>query len=194
MDRGAKERARKRPTRDAARGRRGGVDVDAESAAGVEPGATDVDTESAVGKPGAEANKTELGEEELSDEELSEEEPGEEEAAVEAEVVGEDEETVAGDEAPEPDAVVELLLRRTGVLPADAEIGDPELETTLPPPRRKDEFVCAGCFLIKARVQLGDAKRRLCRDCAEEVPAGNRHPHPGMAGTHGGRPRHRRIA
>ena len=33
-------------------------------------------------------------------------------------------------------------------------------------PRRPGEFLCASCFLVLPRSQLGDAKRMLCRDCA----------------------------
>ena len=37
------------------------------------------------------------------------------------------------------------------------------------PTARDYEFVCAGCFLIWHRQLLGDASRRLCRDCAEDM-------------------------
>ncbi|MFN2489023.1 MAG: DUF4193 family protein [Actinomycetota bacterium] len=33
------------------------------------------------------------------------------------------------------------------------------------PVRERQEFVCKRCHLVKPRVQLADARRRLCRDC-----------------------------
>jgi len=33
-------------------------------------------------------------------------------------------------------------------------------------PPKRPEFVCARCRLVKPRVQLSDAARPLCRDCA----------------------------
>ncbi|MDQ3217063.1 MAG: DUF4193 family protein [Actinomycetota bacterium] len=34
------------------------------------------------------------------------------------------------------------------------------------PPATRSEFVCSRCRLVKPRVQLSDATRLLCRDCA----------------------------
>ena len=39
------------------------------------------------------------------------------------------------------------------------------LQAKAPPPTRL-EFVCSRCRLVKPRVQLSDASRLLCRDCA----------------------------
>lgn len=39
------------------------------------------------------------------------------------------------------------------------------LQAKTPPPTRS-EFVCSRCRLVKLRVQLPDATRLLCRDCA----------------------------
>ncbi|MEA2499014.1 MAG: hypothetical protein QOH26_1419 [Actinomycetota bacterium] len=49
---------------------------------------------------------------------------------------------------PEPDVIDEVLPVR--VIPVKDE----------------EEFVCANCHLVKKKVQLVDAERRLCRDCA----------------------------
>ena len=39
------------------------------------------------------------------------------------------------------------------------------LPTTVIPIKDRKEFVCNNCHLVKARVQLADAERGLCRDC-----------------------------
>ncbi len=96
--------------------------------------------------------------EEVLGEEAEEAEPGETEAAIEAELENEDLTAV------NQEAVVEVLLRRTGVLPQETEIGMPDEEALLPAPRREDEFACTSRFLIKPRTQLGDAAQRVCRD------------------------------
>jgi Domain of unknown function (DUF4193) len=38
--------------------------------------------------------------------------------------------------------------------------------TRVTPVRARQEFVCKRCHLVKPRVQLADAQRGLCRDCA----------------------------
>ena len=43
--------------------------------------------------------------------------------------------------------------------------GRAERRAQAAPPKRP-EFVCARCRLVKPRVQLSDAARPLCRDCA----------------------------
>lgn len=45
----------------------------------------------------------------------------------------------------------------------DTVIG--ELRPRLKPVKEVQEFVCARCHLVKARSQLADPTRRLCRDC-----------------------------
>jgi hypothetical protein len=40
-----------------------------------------------------------------------------------------------------------------------------EDEIAIVPRRHRGEFVCRGCFLVKARSQLADAHRHLCLDC-----------------------------
>jgi hypothetical protein len=39
------------------------------------------------------------------------------------------------------------------------------LPTRVIPIRDREEFVCSRCHLVKAKVQLADAERMLCRDC-----------------------------
>jgi len=68
--------------------------------------------------------------------------------------------------APEVDtAMLDALMQRSGVLPPESEEGMLDEDAELPAPRRDDEFVCSSCFLVKLRSQMGDAERRLCRDC-----------------------------
>ena len=43
--------------------------------------------------------------------------------------------------------------------------GEP-LPTRVIPIKDQQEFVCSNCHLVKARVQLADEARMLCRDCA----------------------------
>lgn len=40
------------------------------------------------------------------------------------------------------------------------------LPTRVVPVKDRAEFVCSNCHLVKARSQLADADRMLCRDCA----------------------------
>jgi hypothetical protein len=40
-----------------------------------------------------------------------------------------------------------------------------ELRTRIVPIKDRQEFVCKRCHLVKARSQLADAGRQLCRDC-----------------------------
>lgn len=40
------------------------------------------------------------------------------------------------------------------------------LPTRVIPVKDRQEFVCSNCHLVKARSQLADADRMLCRDCA----------------------------
>jgi hypothetical protein len=76
------------------------------------------------------------------------------------------------------EALLDVLLRTTGVLPDEPEVEAVEEEGELPTARRANEFVCSGCFLIKPRNQLADAERRVCRDCVDPPAAarsGSRH-------------------
>ena len=45
------------------------------------------------------------------------------------------------------------------------ELINAELKTRADPLRDVQEFVCSRCHLVKARSQLADPERQLCRDC-----------------------------
>jgi hypothetical protein len=110
---------------------------------------------------------------ELEDEELEKEEALE--TVLEAEHGVDGVEVVANDVDDQVDAddieagLDQLLLLRT--------VGEEELEEfegwatavgeedVLVPRRHRGEFVCRGCFLVKARTQLADRDRHLCLDC-----------------------------
>lgn len=63
----------------------------------------------------------------------------------------------AGDEDDEPDIL-------SFASEPDAPPGDP-IPTRVLPPKERQEFVCDRCHLVKARSQLADTTRVLCRDC-----------------------------
>lgn len=46
----------------------------------------------------------------------------------------------------------------------DTPAGEP-LPTRVIPVKDRQEFVCSNCHLVKARSQLADEQRMLCRDC-----------------------------
>ena len=89
--------------------------------------------------------------------------------------------TVAPDEDGEETSLEELLAQRAARrTPDDADDdGDdimalssekePRVREPLPsrviPIRDKEEFVCSRCHLVKARSQLADESKLLCRDC-----------------------------
>jgi hypothetical protein len=96
----------------------------------------------------------------------------------------EDEEALAatGDEEESEEASLEeLLSQRAAARRGTDESDDDEdimalasekepialepLPTTVIPIEDRKEFVCNRCHLVKARVQLADAERGLCRDC-----------------------------
>jgi len=136
----------------------------------------DKELEDVVGETFDEASTEEAEDlEEAIEESLVEEEEEEEaeeadrvEAAIEAELDIEDQAAV------EEAAVLDVLLRRSGVLPRETDQRVLDEETELPPARRADEFVCSSCFLIKPRSQLGDAAHQVCRDCLDP-PNSHRH-------------------
>lgn len=92
-----------------------------------------------------------------------------------------DELPVASDEDDEDEpesSLDELLARRAAKAALEGEeearladlaslLDDGQVERRVKavPPKRP-EFVCARCRLVKPRVQLSDAARPLCRDCA----------------------------
>ena len=47
----------------------------------------------------------------------------------------------------------------------DEPVGEP-LPSRVVPIKDRQEFVCRSCYLVKARSQLADPERTLCRDCA----------------------------
>ncbi len=47
---------------------------------------------------------------------------------------------------------------------AETPVGDP-VPTRVVPVKDRQEFVCKSCHLVKARSQLADERRWLCRDC-----------------------------
>jgi len=64
----------------------------------------------------------------------------------------------AGDDSGEDADITEL----------SSEVAAPVIERTravVTPVRERQEFVCKSCHLVKPRVQLGDGRRGLCRDC-----------------------------
>ena len=82
------------------------------------------------------------------------------------------------DDGPPESSLDELLARRAAkaALQGEEEDGGADLPSLLDdeprsfqmgaaPPKRP-EFVCSRCRLVKPRVQLSDATRSLCRDCA----------------------------
>ena len=89
----------------------------------------------------------------------------------------------AGEEDPEADASLDEILtarpspRRPREEPEEEEdiisalVPDPELVVVEPLPsvvvpiKDRHEFVCNNCHLVKARSQLADEARGLCRDC-----------------------------
>ena len=112
--------------------------------------------------------------EDLDDEEEEVDDPEEVEAQL-ASVTPADDDDDESDEA----SLEELLAQRARRTPEEPEDADDimtlasERETRLREPlpsrvipiRDRQEFVCNRCHLVKARSQLADAERGLCRDC-----------------------------
>jgi hypothetical protein len=65
----------------------------------------------------------------------------------------------ASDEPEENEDLMALASEREPPLRGEA------LNPRLIPVKDRQEFVCKRCFLVKARSQLADAERMLCRDC-----------------------------
>jgi hypothetical protein len=88
-----------------------------------------------------------------------------------------------GDDDADPEAGLDEILtsrpspRRGREEPEEEEdiisalVPDPDLTSLEPLPsvvipiKDRQEFVCSNCHLVKARSQLADAERGLCRDC-----------------------------
>lgn len=94
---------------------------------------------------------------------------------------GEAEDPVALEDDEDADASWDELLERRAAA-RDVEDGDdvidlmslsPAAREPVPDPhpagatpvRKRQEFVCTRCHLVKPRTQLADASRGLCRDC-----------------------------
>lgn len=110
-------------------------------------------------------------EQDLEDEEL-EADPDDPELLVAA-----DEDTESSDEALDEILTARPSPRRGREEPEEEEdiisalVPDPDLVAVEPLPsvvvpiKDQQEFVCSNCHLVKARSQLADAERGLCRDC-----------------------------
>ncbi len=110
-------------------------------------------------------------------ENLDEEEDGDDPEEVEAQLAT----VTPADDDDESDeaSLEELLAQRARRTPEETDDTDdimslaserePAVRGPLPsrviPIRDRQEFVCNRCHLVKARSQLADAERGLCRDC-----------------------------
>lgn len=116
--------------------------------------------------------------EDSDDEELDEVEVAPEDLEEEEAALATDEDDDDSDES----SLEELLAKRSAtrraadepeededILSSLASEQEPAIPEALPtkviPVKDRLEFVCARCHLVKARSQLADAERQLCRDC-----------------------------
>jgi hypothetical protein len=105
-----------------------------------------------------------------------------EDELLEEDDAGDDDEAVAGaDEEDDSTSLDELLAQRAAArragddaddddallaLASEAELPVTEAITTrVIPMKDRQEFVCNRCHLVKAKSQLADPQRGLCRDC-----------------------------
>ncbi|MFN2526893.1 MAG: DUF4193 family protein [Actinomycetota bacterium] len=63
------------------------------------------------------------------------------------------------DEDTDEDDIMSLVSENAEATPVEP------LPTRVVPIKDRKEFVCKSCHLVKARSQLADERRRLCRDC-----------------------------
>ncbi|HEX2294628.1 MAG TPA: DUF4193 family protein [Actinomycetota bacterium] len=118
---------------------------------------------------------------------FAEEDEIENEEELEDEELGDDDEELAlaatDDEDEEDESSLEELLAQRAAARRGTEDSDDDEDIlslasepeTIPsiepiparviPLKDRQEFVCNRCHLVKARVQLADAERGLCRDC-----------------------------
>lgn len=121
----------------------------------------------------------------LNDEDLEPNEPEEEDVELDEDDLEEDEDALPDPEEDEEDesSLEELLAQRAAARRGRGEdeedddgtlaglANEPEVLAPVEPLSRiipvkdRKEFVCRRCFLVKARSQLADAERQLCRDC-----------------------------
>lgn len=92
---------------------------------------------------------------------LTDDEPGEDEAASLEDLVARRAAALGRGEEVEddPEELIELRPQSAAIRSADP------LPTKVVPIRARREFVCNRCHLVKARSQLADGDRGLCRDC-----------------------------
>lgn len=125
-------------------------------------------------KPKNETEEPEAEVEELEDD-LEEAEDDEDEVAAGLAMAADDEESeeasleellaqraagrrAAGEPDEDEDDIMALSSERE---PTGAEV----IRTKVIPLKDRQEFVCKRCYLVKARSQLADQERMLCRDC-----------------------------
>lgn len=65
-----------------------------------------------------------------------------------------------GDDADDDDDIMALASEKEPSGTAEVPV------SRIVPVKDREEFVCQRCYLVKARSQLADADRMLCRDCA----------------------------
>lgn len=63
------------------------------------------------------------------------------------------------EEPEEEEDIISALIPDTDIVAVDP------LPSVVVPIKDRQEFVCSNCHLVKARVQLADEARGLCRDC-----------------------------
>ena len=63
------------------------------------------------------------------------------------------------DEPEEEEDIISALV------PDSDFVASESLPSTVVPIKDRQEFVCSNCHLVKARSQLADPARELCRDC-----------------------------
>lgn len=117
-----------------------------------------------------------LNDNELDHEELDDEEVEVDDDELEDQAIPDDEEE--DDESSLEELLAQRAAARRGasdddedddmiaVLPDEPEVRAPiEPLARIIPVKDRKEFVCRSCYLVKARTQLADAERQLCRDC-----------------------------
>ena len=116
-----------------------------------------------------------LAEDQLDEPELDEDEEYDDD------LDDEEEEVAVEDESEDSSSLEEILSQRSARAVVDEEDDDEpdivgfgvdedapvsaSLPTKVVPIKARQEFVCTRCHLVKARVQLADPERTLCRDC-----------------------------
>ena len=110
-------------------------------------------------------------------------EAGDEALDEDEDVAGEPHDAAEADESEDDESLDQILNQRSAARAGKDDDGDREdadilafsgdrddtvsgeLRTRVKPMRDTQEFVCKRCHLVKARSQLADASRQLCRDC-----------------------------